>query len=265
MSKKLALLLMAVPTVSLAMQPKIENESATYSQDGIVISADVLRKSQPVAPQSQPKIKAIEVVPEAPTETVSEMAAQTAQPIQGATAVTTPVITHNLFIYPDESFYDAINRWLRNDGYTTVAWSIDDDASEQLAKRPKSIVSFAGSVRTVLPTLSKQIGVPLYFSETSSLAAIHQWHNRQVKIVLVNGLSLSDAVKKLALDYGWNWNETAQSPSWLAANDYPFLTSYPIVTPQGDIARALGVVLEGFPVSAQLLDSTQTLFIVDTK
>ena len=66
---------MAVPTVSLAMQPKIENESATYSQDGIVISADVLRKSQPVAPQSPPQIKAIEVVPEAPTETVTEMAA----------------------------------------------------------------------------------------------------------------------------------------------------------------------------------------------
>lgn len=264
MSKKLVLLLIAVPTISFAMQPKIENESATYSQDGIVISADVLRKSQPVAPQSPPKIKAIEVVPEAPAETVSQTTVQTVQPIQEPAPIT-PVITHNLFIYPDESFYDAINRWLKNDGYTTVAWSIDDEASEELAKRPKSIVSFAGSVRTVLPTLSKQIGVPLYFSETSSLAAIHQWHNRQVQIALVNGLSLSDAVKKLAIDYGWNWNESNQSRSWLAANDYPFLTSYPIVTPQGDIARALGMVLEGFPVSAQLLDSTQTLFIVDTK
>ncbi|AZQ13329.1 hypothetical protein [Shewanella khirikhana] len=252
MSKKLVLLLMAVHTASFAMQPKIENESATYSQDGIVISADVVRSS----PQATP-------APRNESPTIAHPTAQTVQSTPEATPA--PVITHNLFIYPDESFYDAINRWLRADGYTTVAWSIDAEASEALAKHPQSVVSFAGSVRTALPTLSKQIGVPLYFSGSSSLAAIHQWHNRQVQIVLVNGLSLRDAVQKLAQDYGWNWNESNQSPSWLATNDYPFLTSYPIVTPQGDLARALGLVLDGFPVSAQLLDSTQTLFIVDTK
>ncbi|MBO1272891.1 hypothetical protein J3L11_14685 [Shewanella sp. 4t3-1-2LB] len=254
---------MSLPTMA-SIQPSVENETAAYSKEGIVIHAEVLRKSEPTvsAPNSVPNAAAI-AENKATDAPKSSPAALTAHPTDEPREPS--IITHNLFIYPDESFYDALNRWLKNEGYMTVAWSVDDASRDELSKHPKSLVSFAGTVRTVLPTLAKQIGTPLYFAESGTLAAIHQWHNRQVQITMVTGSSLRDAVKNLAADYGWNWNEGQQNRSWLATNDYPFLTHYPIVTPQGDLARALRVVLDGYPVSAQLLDSTQTLFIVDTK
>ena len=256
--------LLGLPTMATAIQPTVENETASYSKEGIVISADVLRK--PATPVSVPRSQsAPALVPEENASAEASPPVSTAQTLSQAEEPAPAIITHNLFIYPDESFYDALNRWLKNEGYMTVAWSVNDASRDELSKHPKSLVSFAGTVRTVLPTLAKQIGIPLYFAESGTLAAIHQFHNRQVQITMVTGSSLRDAVKNLATDYGWNWNEGQQNTSWLATNDYPFLTHYPIVTPQGDLAKALRVVLDGYPVSAQLLDSTQTLFIVDTK
>lgn len=74
------------------------------------------------------------------------------------------------------------------------------------------------------------------------------------------------AIEQLASDYGWNWSDdTTTNKSWLAKNDYPFSGSYPLVTPKNDIAKALRVVLEGYPISAKLLTGTQSLFIVDTQ
>lgn len=267
MSKKIAFMLTIplLPTMAFAAQPWIENESATYSKEGIVINAEVLRKTPAPTPATLPKRQEVE------DDTLfNDTQAVTEDPklaITEPVAVAEPaVITHNLFIYPDESYFDAINRWLKNAGYQNVAWSIDDHTAEELKKNPAGIVSFAGSVRTVLPTLSKQLGVPFYLSETSNLAAIHQWHNREVQIVMVRGSSMKVAIEQLASDYGWNWSDdTTTNKSWLAKNDYPFSGSYPLVTPKNDIAKALRVVLEGYPISAKLLTGTQSLFIVDTQ
>lgn len=55
--------LLGLPTMATAIQPAVENETASYSKEGIVISADVLRK--PATPVSVPRPQsAPELIPE---------------------------------------------------------------------------------------------------------------------------------------------------------------------------------------------------------
>ena len=182
-------------------------------------------------------------------------------------APTPEIVTHSHFIYPDESYLNAINRWLQHDSIKHLAWSIDELSTDTLKQSPAGVLSFDGTTTEVIPKLSRQLGVPLYLSlePFHQRAAIHQWHNREVQIAMVGGTSLKETVRQLTLDYGWQWSERPSSQSWLAANDYGFSISYPIVTPKGDIKRALTTVLNGYPVSARLLDSNHTVFIVDTQ
>jgi hypothetical protein len=177
------------------------------------------------------------------------------------------LITHNHFIYPDESYVDAINRWLKRDNITHLAWAIDDLANTTLNSAPTGTMSFEGTTIDVVAQLSRQLGVPLYMALDNyhHRAAIHQWHNREVKIAMVGGATLKETVRQLTLDYGWQWVEGEHNQSWLAANDYSVSIPYPIVTPKGDLKRALQVVLDGYPVSARLLEGSHTLFIVDTQ
>ncbi|WP_394230752.1 hypothetical protein [Shewanella colwelliana] len=177
------------------------------------------------------------------------------------------LITHNHFIYPDESYVDAINRWLKRDNITHLAWAVDDLASSALNSAPTGTVSFEGTTLDVVNQLSRQLGVPFYLALDNyhHRAAIHQWHNREVQIAMVGGVTLKETIRKLTLDYDWQWVEGENNQSWLAANDYPVSIAYPIVTPKGDLKRALQIVLDGYPVSARLLEGSHTLFIVDTQ
>lgn len=270
-NKTKILLILLIPTIAIASPAKITNETAVYSRDGIVINADVLRDiPKPVPPlldvnnNGNNDILSTPIIP--PTQAMVQQPLAETQAIEDKGLYEETIIKHDLFIYPDESYFDAINRWFKNDGYSNVAWSIDDDSAEELSKHPSNAVSFAGYISEALPILSKQIGVPLYLSESGNLAAIHQWHNRDVQIVMVHGETVQNAIKNLALDYQWNWVDgESKNKSWLAKNDYPFSASYPLVTPKDDIAKALQVVLDGYPISAQILNGTHSFFIVDTQ
>lgn len=177
------------------------------------------------------------------------------------------IYQHSHFIYPDESYKDAINRWLKRDDITHLAWAIDEHASSTLNRAPTGTMSFEGTTLDVVNQLSRQLGVPFYMALDNyhHRAGIHQWHNREVQIAMVEGSTLKASLRKLTLDYGWQWVEGAHNQSWLAANDYSVSIPYPIVTPKGDLKRALQVVLDGYPVSARLLEGSHTLFIVDTQ
>ncbi len=231
------------------------NESVSFEEDNgeyvPVISTHLITKQTPYAKESES------------TSNSPALLSQTNHTVKAAPAI----ITHSHFIYPDESYLDAINRWLQRDNIKHLAWSIDDLSADTLKQSPAGVLSFDGATTEVIPKLSRQLGVPLYLSlePFHQRAAIHQWHNREVQIAMVGGTSLKEAVRQLTLDYGWQWSERPSSQSWLAANDYGFSVSYPIVTPKGDIKRALTTVLNGYPVSARLLDSNHTLFIVDTQ
>ncbi|MGI2002062.1 hypothetical protein [Shewanella frigidimarina] len=271
-NKTKILLISLIPTIAIASPTKITNETAIYSRDGIVINADVLRDiSKPVSPPLEINNNEKNVILSHPiiplTQTEAQLSLTETPAIEDKELYEEEtIIKHDLFIYPDESYFDAINRWFKNDGYSNVAWSINDDSAEELSKHPSNAVSFTGYISEALPILSKQIGVPLYISESGNLAAIHQWHNRDVQIVMVHGETVKNAIKNLARDYEWNWVDgESKNRSWLAKNDYPFSASYPLVTPKDDIAKALQVVLNGYPISAQILNGTHSFFIVDTQ
>lgn len=171
------------------------------------------------------------------------------------------------FIYPDESYFDAISRWLKRDNIENLAWAINEEATAALTQSPVGTVSFKGNTLDVVKKLSQQLGVPFYMhlDNYHHRAAIHQWHDRDVQISMVGGSTLKESIRQLTLDYGWNWVEDATAKSWLATSDYSVSIPYPIVTPKGDLRRALQLVLDGYPVSARLLESNHTLFIVDTE
>ena len=171
-----------------------------------------------------------------------------------------PVIyQHSHFIYPDESYFDAMNRWLARDNFKQVAWSLDDDTMMVLNSAPTGTISFAGTTQGVMRELSRQLGTPFEFTyeRKRHMAALHQFHGREVQIVEVKGRSIQDAVASVANEYQWQW----QDENWHSPHNFTLQSHYPIVTPKGDINRALTTVLNGYPVDAKLLNSTRTLFI----
>ena len=253
MSKKTVLALAtSLMACGAAAQSKILNESATITDKGVVINAQLVYG----------KAKPIEV--DENTLTTSDVAsAQTQSP---KFSLKPNKVKHTHFIYSDESYIDALNRWLKRANYNNVAWSLNDEAKEVLQGSPDGTLSFAHSVKQIIPMLAKQLETPLYFSERGGLAAIHQWQNREVKISLANGVSIKEATENLVHSYGWNWgDDLSHGRSWLATNNYEFGTPYPIVTPKDDLAGALNVLLQDYPVSAKLLNSTQKVFIVEEK
>jgi len=229
------------------------NESVAFEEGSggtvPIISAQLITKKTPYQKTQGYTPKAAPINIAAPAPSTSEM------------------MTHSHFIYPDETYVDAINRWVKRDDITHLAWAIDETASDALSQSPVGTVSFEGSTLTVISKLSRQLGVPFYMKQDTYYhrAAIHQWHNREVQIAMVGGGTLKETVRQLTLDYDWQWVDTPSSQSWLAANDYAVSINYPIVTPKGDLKRALQLVLNGYPVSAKLLEGSHTLFIVDTQ
>lgn len=229
-----------------------EQEKVTFDEDGKpVISATL--KLPPLSDKTP--------TTQAPPTNVKEASRAAESNVQST------IYQHSHFIYPDESYVDAINRWLKRDNITHLAWAVDDLASTALNSAPTGTMSFEGTTLDVVNQLSRQLGVPFYMALDNyhHRAAIHQWHNREVQIAMVEGASLKGALRKLTLDYGWQWVEDENNQSWQAANDYSGSIPYPIVTPKGDLKRALQIVLDGYPVSARLLEGSHTLFIVDTQ
>jgi len=173
---------------------------------------------------------------------------------------TKPIIyQHSHFIYPDENYFDAMNRWFARDNIKQVAWSLDADTMKVLNSAPTGTISFAGTTQSVMRELSRQLGTPFEFTvdRIRNIAALHQFHGREVQIVEIKGVSIQDAIASIANEYQWQW----EAENWLSPHNFKLQSHYPIVTPKGDINRALSIVLNGYPVDAKLLNSTRTLFI----
>ena len=176
-------------------------------------------------------------------------------------------LTESHVIYQGEQYRQALNRWIKQTQFEQVAWSIDNNTQEKLNEKAEYLMGFSGDISHVIDALATQLNLTLKWEYDTyrKIAAIHQYGGRQLQLVSVRGDSLSDALSNLTHDYQWHWNETDKNKSWLASNNYAFSSPYPLITPKGDIEMALQQVLEGYPISAQLLNSTRTVFIVDTK
>ncbi|ARR51788.1 hypothetical protein ETN89_19595 (plasmid) [Photobacterium damselae subsp. damselae] len=188
----------------------------------------------------------------------AEKLAQASYPIIGP--------NHPFSIWPQERYIDAINRWVRESGFENIAIRLPPKSMDKLEKKPAHVKNYRGTFRVAIRTLSRELEIPLYLHTRidTKQAAIVPWE-MPTQITMVKGTSLKDALKNLATDYGWRFIEGKQGQSYLARNDFSFPAAYPITTPRGDFSMALEQVLAPYPVRAELLDSTHTLFILDEK
>lgn len=173
-----------------------------------------------------------------------------------------------LRVWPQERYIDAISRWLNNEGFANIAWELPPNVMERLNQKPTKKINFYSNYRKAIPALANQLDqkMHLHLRHTpQKIAAIVPWEG-DTTLTMVKGDSLATALASLTKTYQWQWiAQDQQGYSYRSRNNYPFPAPYPIATPKGDIGMALSHVLAPFPVTAHLLDSTRTVFIMDEK
>ena len=159
-----------------------------------------------------------------------------------------------------ESYRKALTRWAHKDGNAQIAFAQDADFLAALDKQAGMDFVKTGSLAQAIAALSAAIpelqSLTLYPKPSLNLVAFHPWPRQKVTAFVASGKSLQAAVKGATQHYRWNWDDTT---SW-AAPDYAF-TSYPIITLEDDISAAMRVMLSSYPLKAQRLDATKTLYI----
>lgn len=156
----------------------------------------------------------------------------------------------------------ALRQWLQSESLKRVAWSLSEDAKAILNTPFAEQQMFAGSLKDAVSALGEKLDLPLQLSTNpaNGLVAIHTLGPR-VTIHWVEGETLQSAIKQLVKEYNWQWADTPAFSSWMAKDDYPFLAPYAIVTPIGAIDLALNYALDGYPIQADLISSTQLVLI----
>lgn len=180
----------------------------------------------------------------------------------------TQVLPSQYVVTKGQSYMTALRQWVAKDKFTRIAWSISKSTVSALEKTSPNGEVFKGNLTEVVKQLSDKLKTPLHFTHDSmrGLAAIHTF-DQNVELNWIHGTSLKDAIYNLTNDYKWNWKNDLgdQSGSWMSPDDFSLATSYPIVSPRGDFAYALNTVLEGYPVKAQLLWATRTIFVLEKR
>lgn len=176
----------------------------------------------------------------------------------GATDKATGATT--FFIAAGEAPYRALQRWLDKKHLTKVAYSLTAEQQAKLLEPIERNKNFTSNLDVSIHELGKALDIPLQLDVQRGIAAIHTL-NTMPDVHWVHGASLKEAIANLAHAYDWQWHDDGAHPSWMSGDDYPLMSEYGIVTPRGAFDLALDTVLEGYPVQAQLLPSTRTVFI----
>lgn len=186
--------------------------------------------------------------------------------IKKTVSVSKPVSV--LRVWPQERYIDAISRWLNNEGFTNIAWELPRNVMDSLNQKPTKKINLYGNYREAINALASQLDQKMYLHlrhTPQKMAAIVPWEG-DTTLTMVQGDSLATALASLTKNYQWQWiAQDQQGYSYRSRNNYAFPAPYPIATPKGDIGMALSHVLAPFPVTAHLLDSTRTVFIMDEK
>lgn len=178
-------------------------------------------------------------------------------------AATTPQKANgnlNFFIAEGEAPYRAIQRWLNQGKVTKVAYGLSEEQQAQLLKPMARPANFHGTLPDAIQNLGKTLDMPLHFDMQRGIGAVHTLTSTP-DIQWVHGSTLKVAVANLARAYGWHWNSEGAQASWMSENDYPLMSEFGVVTPRDAFDLALDTVLDGYPVQAQLISSTRSVFI----
>ncbi|MFA0602702.1 hypothetical protein AB4586_24350, partial [Vibrio sp. 10N.222.49.E4] len=163
-------------------------------------------------------------------------------------------------VHAGESFRSALTRWAYKHGDQPLAFAQDeafltalDEAATQDFIRTGSLSGAVKALSASNPSLNT---LTLHSNTLSKLLAFHPWKGERVTTLMVSGDTLKAATKQVAGHYGWRWDEKS---SWPVA-DFTF-TPYPLVTKEGDISMAMTTLLGPYPLKAQRLDATKTIYI----
>ncbi|WP_318419571.1 PFGI-1 class ICE element type IV pilus protein PilL2 [Photobacterium leiognathi] len=163
-------------------------------------------------------------------------------------------------VSPNQTAISALRQWIQTDK-AQVAWALSPQAENALNQKGHTIK--AASLSQAVAQLRNATKQPIYMTQQGNNVAIHSLPG-PVDVVWVRGNTLKAGVESVVSHYKWKWkDDNSASPSWIAPDDYALRSAYPVVTAKGDIAEALNVVLEGYPVQAQLLYGTQEVFITE--
>ncbi|MFA0461059.1 hypothetical protein AB4458_07405 [Vibrio sp. 10N.261.45.F1] len=163
-------------------------------------------------------------------------------------------------VHAGESFRSALTRWAYKHGDQPLAFAQDEaflTALDGMATQDfVRTGSLSGAVKALSASNPSLNTLTLYSNILSKLMAFHPWKGERVTTLMVSGDTLKAATKQVTGHYGWRWDEKS---SWPVA-DFTF-TPYPLVTKEGDISMAMTTLLGPYPLKAQRLDATKTIYI----
>ena len=163
-------------------------------------------------------------------------------------------------VHAGESYRSALTRWAYKDGNRHLAFAQDEAFLDTLEEKAAQDFVKTGSLARAVAALSASqaslSSLTLHPKPSLNLVAFHPWRGERVTTLMVTGKTLQAAVKSTTEHYDWHWDTDA---SW-TVDDYPF-SAYPLVTREGDISAAMNTLLGPYPLKAQRLDATKTLYI----
>lgn len=243
-----------LPQQAVPYLAKVNNLEPVVTSPLMMLPIDTIKRA-PITPLSRESGK---------QQTVTANNHQTMHPI---TTINKPLsskprLKTQFYVTQGQTYMTAIRQWLANDKLTKVAWSIPDETVKALNDTSVNGELFKGDIESVIKQLGDKLEQPLYFSRnTKGLAAIHNIKG-SVDIRWIHGSTLKDVIHNLTTEYQWQWTK-GKNGSWMAPDNFAFVAPYPIVIPRGDFAAALNIIIDGYPVQAQLLYATKHIFIVE--
>ena len=163
-------------------------------------------------------------------------------------------------VHAGESYRSALTRWAYKDGNRHLAFAQDEAFLDTLEEKAAQDFVKTGSLARAVAALSASqaslSSLTLHPKPSLNLVAFHPWRGERVTTLMFTGKTLQAAVKSTTEHYDWHWDTEA---SW-TVDDYPF-SAYPLVTREGDISAAMSTLLGPYPLKAQRLDATKTLYI----
>ena len=166
------------------------------------------------------------------------------------------------FIGVNESPYHALSRWFHDKRIDKVAFELSAEEREVLMRPLEKYMNFTGSLPRTITQVGEALDLSLRLDVQQGVAGLHTLKG-PVDVRWVKGGTLKSAVASLAKSYQWRWLDGGVRASWMSEDDYPLTGEYGVVTPRGAFDKALDTVLEGYPVQAQLISSSRTVFITE--
>ncbi|HDY7474799.1 hypothetical protein WM008_19705 [Vibrio vulnificus] len=166
-----------------------------------------------------------------------------------------------------ERYQAALTRWVRAAGYPNVAWQISETHQAKMDRVSDTPIIFKGSLKQAVSELSAHLEIPLQvvMDKSMKVAGVYDFDG-EARITHVTGTSIKAVTEKVVQNYGLRWdNSDGLSRSWLSPNDYKFGADYYLLTAKDDIATALTIVLDDFPVYSSIVESTGQVIIQEER